>query len=639
MPTTTATYELPDLGGGLHDGQPATHIAQSEWAELENWYPDGTEIKRRGGIARVNNPDFGFINNLVSGGVFQDAAGVSTIFVNSGRKMGYLSGSSLIAIPDFDSAGVDSLLPWTYLQYLGVGYVVRAGMPVMRFTPSGFGRAGIVRPGTAPVTSNGGAGNMEAGDRQAVVSFANSVTGAESDFSPVSNITTLGANAQLNITSIPTPTDFQTDSRRVYITQANQPGTFYLAVVIPDRTTTAVTVNSTVDDLGAIASEDNGVPTSQAKFGALWKERLWLSDGTDLFYSEAGKPESFGPNNVYSPDPTSGRTHTGLINLRDDFLVLAHTDRLVAIREIGNRLFDKENITDRFGCVANATLKVINGELYWFSGTDFCKTSGAGAQRISDTRIRTLLARIPSAEWGRAVSGVLPSKNWYITALADPAHTNINTPVADYNTTMVVYNYKTGRWCIFRRYDAAVTVGNVQNVETPGSSPNSFIEYTDSTGADRLYCTLNNTHLYQMESGDRDRVIHGYDGSVEVKCAATTKCFSAAQAGKSLAVKAVDFLSDVMGGKKNGPNPDDSIEVLVNGRPTGHADNVTTPWADALGQQDSTTPLWRRVTMGGAARRAAPLLQLRFTTRSLKAVNLQALVLHVLEVTRRLRGM
>lgn len=116
---------------------------------------------------------------------------------------------------------------------------------------------GIAAPTVALVASVGG-GGPNTGDYSWKFTYKNTVTGHESNPSPVSSTITLAAAAGA-LTSINDSSDPQVDAKVIYRTVANGDGLWFRVAEIGG---TVTTFNDDVedDDLAELVGEDNGVP-------------------------------------------------------------------------------------------------------------------------------------------------------------------------------------------------------------------------------------------------------------------------------------------------------------------------------------------------------------------------------------------
>src|SRR6185503_13908445 len=115
--------------------------------------------------------------------------------------------------------------------------------------------------------------------------------------SPKSSVLTIVANHKINWSWVD-PEVGQWDSYRLYRTLPNQQGEYFFVTQTLSPYTLSYVDNVVQNDLGAPASFENGVPPADLLVGDIWKERLFATDGTDLFFSEFGLLEAFAEDSI-----------------------------------------------------------------------------------------------------------------------------------------------------------------------------------------------------------------------------------------------------------------------------------------------------------------------------------------------------
>lgn len=120
-------FEYPDLGGGINAGQAPAQIQNSEFADLQNFYPYGSFLRRRGGYRLVSGHWPGHL-----------ATGLFSLKLNTGDwetvvaardEFAWLNGAGAF-VPMVHAAGItipSVSNPWVMFQYMGFGYALRRG--------------------------------------------------------------------------------------------------------------------------------------------------------------------------------------------------------------------------------------------------------------------------------------------------------------------------------------------------------------------------------------------------------------------------------------------------------------------------------------------------------------------------------
>lgn len=472
-------FNFEDLGGGLHDGLPATHIADRELAESFNFYGFGTKLLRREGVSRVTTS--AYAENLSSVYALKQSTGSWTIIAGTLTGLAQLSGDQLVAIPNSDGVSIgSSTFPWDFHQYKNVGYALRSGVGLKRFDTAFWGSAGISPPTAAPTIADAGAGSVEAGDYYTVYTFYNYVTGAESNPSPKSTKLTHGAGTLIRWTNLQLSSNGQVNARRLYRTAPNQTGEYFFAVELRDNFGTDANDNVVLNDLGDTVSFDNGLPPSGLLVGAIWKERLFATDGTDLFFSEEGLPESFAADSIIRVFPDDGHRLRGLEPFGDRLLV-GKTNATHFLVTSGPRAFALQTLSDRHGMASHYATKSAEGMVLWYTGTDFARSDGTNVDIISTTKVRKLLDRVPDAQKPYVSADIYPAKSLYLVTLPLDSSTN--------NKAVLAYNYKTDSWWPF---------------DHPTDAPSFIAQLFDTNYGQKLYATFYDGHLYQYLSGTTD---------------------------------------------------------------------------------------------------------------------------------------
>jgi hypothetical protein len=513
---TALKYELLNLGGGVVDGIPPEHIEDIEAASLVNWIPFGSKLRRREGTARITGrPYFERITSL-----FPYKLQVGTWLLLAGTQTGVakLDGDTLVRLPISDGSTYPSSLdPWHFRQYRNEVLAARRGTGTLkRVTADLIQDAGIAAPTTAPTLADGGAGAIEGGTYYGVVTFYNPTTGVESNPSPVSNALVLAPGRKRAWSGIPVSTNGQVGARRLYVTLADQTGEYYFAATVPDNTSTTFTENTDQAGLGRQVSFDNDLPPDNIELVETWRERSWISDGRDVFFSNiiAGEAnvQGFGAFNIIPVQPDDGHK-IRVLHAHGSQLIVGKTNAIYFITAVGGG-FGLDTLSDKHGCVAPFSMLSAERQIFWYSGENVYRSDGVNVVSISTVKIRRLLDNIPLAMKEKVVGAIVPRLSLYILTVSQGTVRN---------ELMLVYNYKTDVWTTAKLSELTNTsLGDpsedhnpcIPNSEDPPCPPivtdpipTSFTflgDFYDANFEQVLYAALFDGHVYQFLTGDQD---------------------------------------------------------------------------------------------------------------------------------------
>jgi hypothetical protein len=497
-------FVLSDLGGGLNQGVDPTDIKDTEFQDLLNFYPWQKRLIKRDGCDRISGPGSSnrYFEETTGGFPYKTAVGNWTLIVGGQTSIGKLSGSSLVKIPHVDNTVFTSSdEPWSFSQYKDIIYGTRKDVAsLQRSDGTTVGDAGIAAPSSAPTMADGGAGNLDAGDYIAVVTFYNSASGAESNPSDVSSTLTLGANKQIAWTNIPVSDNEQVTSRRLYRTLVDQQGVYYLVDEIADNLTTTYTDNVIETALGIDVSFDNGVPPPNLHYNVIWQERLWATDETDLFYSELALPESHGDFSFLQVSPDDGHQILGILPFGDK-LIVGKTNKTFIVSGVDR--FEVQSLSNAHGCHSHHSMKSSEGSAFWFGGDNFYRSDGNAVKGVGDVKVRDLVDGIDLTYATRIVSSIDAKKGWYLSIVPSAG--------ASEPDKLLVYNYRDDAWTIF----------DYEMADANDGAPSWIADFFDSTGASTLYGNL--------QGGDEDSVFEFNTGVNDdgrnITASFTTKSF------------------------------------------------------------------------------------------------------------------
>ena len=493
-------------------------------AELANWYPVGTRLRTRKPVTQVTSTPYG--EQLTSVWSLREATGDWAIIVGALTGLACLDVDQLVPIPISSGPTIlpSSAAPWDFHQYVNIGYAMREGVGLKRFLSDHMEEAGIDAPLVAPTVVQGGAGDIEAGDYYPVFTYCNSLTGAESNPSPVGAKVVLAVDKQANWSAIGTSNNGQVNARRLYWTLPNQRGEFFFVAQLNDNFTTAYVSNVVLNDLGRPVSWDNAMPPDSLRFGDFFMERLFATDGTRVLFSERNLPESFAEDNIIEIFTDDGHEIRG-IKAFGSICVVGKTNKVHYLLNTGPRKFERYTLSDRHGVWSHASMKVAEGWLYWYGGDNVYRTDGTNVEGLGSYAVKELLASVPDnqKEHVSAVVYAAPPLNWYMLSLPQ------NTSGTD--RVVVVLNYKTMAWTVFDHKDLV-----------SGYTAPTFIgELFDEDYGQQLYSVFDDAnHLYRYHD-ESTTVLE--DRGLAIDFRLKTKSFGLEHKGLLKALRRVWLLS------------------------------------------------------------------------------------------------
>ena len=472
MPLTQV--EMLDLGGGLNEGQPWASLNENEMTVLKNWYPFGRKLRRRGGV-RLITTSSAWDENIYGMFPLKTATDSWVMLVGGQTKIGKLDGQAIADLSSSDSFNTGTDL-WRWAQYKNYAYAMRPSAgKMLRVSSDTWQNAGIAAPTVAPTIVDGGAGALTAANYYGVFTFYNDATGMESNPSPVSAVLALGGSKMVDWSAVQASLNPFVTSRRLYRTLPDQVGEyFYVATISNNVATTFDDENIIIADMGRAVSYENGVPPADLETGVIWRERMFATDNTDLWFSEYSLPECFGAESFLPVYPDDGHEIRAL-HAFGDRLIIGKTNKIHYLVGADDASFAVLTLSDKHGCYSQHSMHSSEGMLFWYgSGNNVYRSDGNNVVEISTVKVRDTLDNIPDALATQVVGAVFPSLSWYVLSCPQAAGAN--------NTVVIVYNYKTDAWTTF---------------EHPSDAPQFLADYFDENLEQILYSTFYDGNIYQ----------------------------------------------------------------------------------------------------------------------------------------------
>lgn len=291
-----------------------------------------------------------------------DAGGINNLQDN-GTLTAYSDTMTGTTPPDFETAMnlcfiVNGASPWK---------IDSTGLDTQIF--------GIVAP-AAPSIAAGGAGVMT-GDYQVALSYYNDETGHESSTSPVSTITLA---AQQLVVTLPTPTDPQVDFIRIHIRKTTLSAVLFMVTTgtgyDPNGQgwavgTASVTLDLSDSDINGFIirspdEDENDPPPANLKYLCWHQQRMFGSDGQNLFYSKLGYPESWDPENEEPVSEDDGELITGLHSV-GGVLLIYKTSSVHGLYGDDPKSWYLRLLDADTGCTSHRSIVTVEGRTYWWS--------------------------------------------------------------------------------------------------------------------------------------------------------------------------------------------------------------------------------------------------------------------------------
>jgi len=488
-----ARFVFNDLGGGLNQGQPPQTIQDREWVECKNFYPQGTKLRRRGGIRRVNSTAAS--ERLTGVLAFRPTTGSVQTLLGGLTTINKLTGTSVTALSGATGFSIgSSTKPWTAFEYKNIAYWLReSSNALIRCDGTSYAESGVAAPSSAPTLAAGAAGDIPAATFYGVYTFYNSSTNNESNPSTASAAYVHGGTLKINWSGIAISTNPQVNARRLYRTLPNQTGEYYFVAQIDNNFDTTFTGdNVQVQDLGEAVSNLNGLPPSNLHFGAVWKERFFVSDKIDVFYSELGQIENYDNDSVISVFPDDGH-EIRAIHAYGDRLVIGKTNKVHYLVGTDPDNFALLTLSDRHGCAAHHTMKSAEGLLFWLGFDNFYRSDGNSVSGLASIKLQTVLAALDPDTIEYATATVFPERNWYVCVIPGVA--------------TVVYNYKTDAWTEF----------------TSDTSIQAVFDHFDDAFIQSMYAVDASGYVYEFADEDYNYDDNGATIGSAISCALVSK--------------------------------------------------------------------------------------------------------------------
>jgi hypothetical protein len=299
---------------------------------------------------------------------------------------------------------------------------------------------GITAPATAPSLATGAAGTPS-GTYEARVTYVNSSTGHESSAGTTSATVTVVAQ-KIEFSSIPTSSDAQVDTRKVYLRNTSTQANFYLATTINDNTTTTYSYNQAdtlLVTLGPNSTENNPPPTT-VKYLTYHRSRMFAADDNTLYYSQIELPEAFDPDFNEPVDAQNSQKIKGLASFNDVLVVLKERS-MYGIFGVDPDSWSVRLLSADIGCTSHRSITIKEGVMYWWSHLGPVMWTGEGFPEpiglptLSGTINNTTL---DASQYTNVVAASLEQAQLILFSVSDNGDTT--------NTRTLAWSWRARRW-------------------------------------------------------------------------------------------------------------------------------------------------------------------------------------------------
>jgi len=483
MPAVVQPYVLRHLRG--RNGSTPENIDDGQFQELQNWYAKDRIIKRRKGVVPISG--LAYSAALTGAAVYlPGGVGYKLLLGTADGLAQYVTASgssSIVALSTSLTIATDAVERWVMQQYKNTMYALRQDIGLL-YRSDGLSvmGTGIAAPATAMTAAEGAAGLLDAADYEAIVTFYNAASGAESNPSPEVTVT-IGASKSINYSAIPTSTDPQVTARKIYRSLPDAQGEWFHVLTILDNVTTSFSgEDAELADMGLPAESVNGIPPDDLTCFTVHQERMWVSDGLLLYFSELGLPESFAGTSSLNVQSDDGYLIKAVVDFGEILLVMKQSG-VYFVAGSDEQSFSVRVLHNRHGCVARDTVAVAEGFAMWFGGDNFYLTDGNRVSAIGNPEVVDLVESISSDDYDLMAAEVNVAEGWYMCSI----------PESGAITKWVAYNYRSGDWHTMT-FDAAV------------GTPTWMKQIPDSNGKPVVYGPMpaRTGHIHQFFSGAND---------------------------------------------------------------------------------------------------------------------------------------
>jgi hypothetical protein len=385
------------VSGGLNGSRSDPESTPVEFVLLKNCYVDkrlGAVVKRGGSAIETINGPIGIPLGIAEHIVGANDALIPTrrsLLANFGGTQWRQAVAGIWSTVTLDSGVTTSTArPSTFTQ-LGDQLYIAAGTPAYWAGPgTAVKRIGIIPP-SAPVTItsyNTGTGITLTAGTSYVITYYNSTTGLESDWSEPSALVPAITNQSIVI-AIPAASSTDWDQIRIYRYLDGGAVPYLVATVAAGTTSYADTKPDSQLTARAAARYSRAIPSAQSYVCANYAQHLWFVDAADPYRLIFSQPYT-GSNNdpQYFPDDQDVRTSdpiTGLLVTSSRMLVF-HPRSISIITGTNKDEFDLKQLVPGIGTVFAQSIATNGTDIVFLSEQGFVSITFGSGNRIHLSR-------------------------------------------------------------------------------------------------------------------------------------------------------------------------------------------------------------------------------------------------------------
>lgn len=476
---------VDDLTGGLQEGIAPHKLQTSQQQKLVNLRPFGGRLTFRNGVKRYSEVEYSLVagTSLSTIYPFKDETDTIQIVVGAPRAVTHYNtttgvledatvtdGKTYASVPD----------PWVFKTYNGTLYACRKGTGTIKAGAHDTIRdAGFTAPAVGSFAgASGVAGNLVPGDYKYVVTFGSIEADAESDPSDPITVTVASSSKVVDLSGIPIGTNPRVNRRSIYRSLVDSTGEYFWVADILDNTTTTYQDNVAPANLGRRASFSYGVPPANVNWMEIFNERMFATDGSAVYYSQAEKVEGFDATDelaVYKDDGAD----IVVLHAFGDRLIIGKTNATHYLTGSDKESFHLGTLSDEHGVVAPASMVSGENQLFWLSGDrNVYHSNGTSVNSISTLAMRKTLDAVTDAQLPYITATLFPTLSLYVMSLP--------------SNKVLVYNYKDDRWTTFEH-------------SAPAVAPCAFgtVYQGDDARAEQVFAVFTDSgHLYEYLERD-----------------------------------------------------------------------------------------------------------------------------------------
>lgn len=250
---------------------------------------------------------------------------------------------------------------------------------------SGVQAWGITAPSGAPTLTASATAGLHNGTYEGFITYYNSNTDNESSPGPTS-ATASPASKKIDW-SWSASADAQVTHVRLYLRNtATQPFFYRVTEIAVGTTTYASSVADSSLITKAPISNENDPPPASITHCVWHNDRMFVTDGTYLYYGKYGKPEAFSTGvNIIRLETDNGEDITGLFSFGPFLVVTKRTQLWVLVMPDpqDDTTWSPQLVDESIGCTSHRSWVVSDGVARWWSVKGMVEWTGNDSPRVT----------------------------------------------------------------------------------------------------------------------------------------------------------------------------------------------------------------------------------------------------------------